>query len=141
VGPGTSEFDEAREGIPAPTGGLLSPDEVREPQRDKAGDGPSSVLDEESTGSEFDEAGKGVPAPTGGLLSPEQRRQAQRDKTRDGLAWVLVVILAVLVVVGCVGWLCYGDDTQRMQSFAILFGPVTTLLGAVLAFYFSSPDK
>jgi hypothetical protein len=98
------------------------------------------VLPNEPRAPEIDETGE-VPAPPGGLLTPDQQRQVQRDKTRDYLAWVLILILAGLVLVGCIGWLRHGNDTSQMQSFAILFGPVTTLLGTVLGFYFSSADK
>lgn len=54
------------------------------------------------------------------------------------LAWPFVLILATVVLVGCVGWLMDGNDVDRMQTFAGVFGPVTTLLAAVLGFYFSS---
>lgn len=80
-----------------------------------------------------------APAPKGGLLKLPTR--PSREHARRQLAYWLLVLLTILVVVGCVGWLAHGTDRDRMQNYAILFSPIVTLLGTVLGFYFSSHDN
>lgn len=71
------------------------------------------------------------------LASIEHRRES----TRNWIVYALLAILALLVLVGCIGWLMYGADTSRMQNFSVLFSPVVTLLAGMLGFYFSSEKK
>ncbi|MFN8192511.1 MAG: hypothetical protein U0R78_19205 [Nocardioidaceae bacterium] len=44
--------------------------------------------------------------------------------------------MATVIVVGAIGWLRFGDDTARMQGYAVIFSPVSTLLGTILGYYF-----
>lgn len=65
-------------------------------------------------------------------------RPIKREHTRRTIAYILVGTLVALAIVGAAGWLFFGEDTDRMQNFAVVFSPVTTLIGTVIGFYFSS---
>lgn len=60
------------------------------------------------------------------------------DSTRRWIAYGLVLLLATITIIGALGWWRHGEDPERIQSFAIIFSPVVTLVGTVLGFYFSS---
>lgn len=79
-------------------------------------------------------------SPTPGLQVVVEQPVPPRERTRRTIAFVLVFALVGLLVVGAIGWICYGDDTPRMQNFAIIFSPITTLFGTVIGFYFSSTE-
>jgi hypothetical protein len=63
------------------------------------------------------------------------------DNTRRWIAYGLVLLLATVTIIGALGWWSHGADPQRIQSYAIIFSPVVTLVGTVLGFYFSSGRK
>lgn len=62
--------------------------------------------------------------------------EVYRERTRRHLAWAMIGLLATVIVVGAIGWLRFGDDTARMQGYAVIFSPVSTLLGTILGYYF-----
>lgn len=105
----------------------------------------SNPEDPKPGASAFDEVISSTPltedADAGSRLTPPTTTpQQQRETTRTKLAWALVLSLIALVGVGATGWLLYGNDVERMQTFAIVFAPIVTLVGTVLGFYFSSKD-
>lgn len=69
-----------------------------------------------------------------GLTTPSTRAT---EKNRSLLLKALLFIAAGLVLTGCIGWLWHGNEVDRMQSFAIVFSPIMTLLGTAVGFYFS----
>jgi len=74
-----------------------------------------------------------TPPPT--TTDPAFTTRPYVDQTRRRITYLLIGILAFLTVVGSVGWLLYGDDLDRMQSFAVIFSPVVTLVAAALGFF------
>jgi len=102
------------------------------------GNGTSVTND---TGSTDDDSIEEHSQPTPGnppVLQPRRPPRQHPDDTRMFLAYGLLAVLAGVVAAGCWGWIEYGDDPARMQSFGALFSPVVTLVGTVLAFYFFS---
>lgn len=78
-------------------------------------------------------------------LEPSKPRKVLRttpthnDDTRRWLAYALVALLFILVIVGSVGWLTMGpNEVEHLQSFALIFSPVVTLVGTMLGFYYRS---
>jgi hypothetical protein len=84
-----------------------------------------------------------APAPPDGQAPVLQKLVPKQhpDDTRRWLAQWLLGALIALIAVGCYGWFLYGDSLQRMQSFILIFSPIVTLVGTVLAFYFSSSTR
>lgn len=96
----------------------------------------------ESSPTEPTVLGEGEPPPQPGLNGViREVRKGHREVTRRHIALILVAALVALTAVGATGWLIWGSDTARMQNFAIVFSPITTLFGTVIGFYFSSGDK
>ena len=76
--------------------------------------------------------------PQGGLNALRQRpRRWSREDTRTSIAWAMIFILGAVVVIGVLGWWFQRASTERMESLAVMFAPIVTLVGTVLGFYFS----
>lgn len=72
---------------------------------------------------------------TGSVVTTTQ--PTHEDRVRQVIAGVMLLVLVAIVGVGGAGWLLWGGDQNRMQTFALIFGPVLTLIGTMFGFYFS----
>ena len=80
-----------------------------------------------------------VEPPTGGdwpLVS--DHRERQESQTRTYLAIAMVVLLFIIVVTGCAGWLIHHPDASSMQAFGTYTASVVTLVAVVLTYYFAT---
>lgn len=64
-----------------------------------------------------------------------------RDKLRGWLAIGMASLLGVIVVVALYAWAFQKADLERMQSLALVFSPIVTLMGTILGFYFASDHE
>lgn len=120
-----------------------APDDANQ-SADPLGSTPSSPSGSVPSGpipsDEIDEAGS-VAAPAPGL-PPAARasRDHSTPRTRNLIACGLLIILGALVLTGCGGWLLLDRNKADFQAFAVMFSPIVTLVGTVLAFYFGTKE-
>jgi hypothetical protein len=86
-------------------------------------------------------AGGGAPPPGPTLkdYNPEEDREQMRGRIAQLLLWLLITVVVLSFIV--ISW-CDKDRWSYLKEFlTIVFGPLTTLIGAVTGFYYGSVQK
>lgn len=73
------------------------------------------------------------------VLQPRKTRRIPTKHVRFILALGLLLVIATMAIIGAVHWSISGQSD--LQELVVLMSPITTLAGAVFAFYFTDSRK
>jgi hypothetical protein len=104
--------------------------------------GVETALDLSTTEPPVSAGGAGGAPPSGPTLkdyNPEEDREQMRGRIAQLLLWLLITVVVLSFIV--ISW-CDKDRWSYLKEFlTIVFGPLTTLIGAVTGFYYGSVQK